>query len=44
MTQNIELAKKYQKFKNETIELVKGESKFEGYNFNYIGIGHFFDI
>ena len=44
MTQDIKLAKKYQKFKDDTIELVKGESKIEGCGFNYIGIGKFFDI
>ena len=44
MTQNIELAKKYQKFRNEFLDSYNNFIEFEEFGFNYIGVGRFFDI
>lgn len=44
MTQDIKLAKKYQKFRDEFLDSYNDFNEFEEYGFNYIGVGKFFDV
>lgn len=44
MSKKVNLAKKYQKFKEDVLSVLKSESEFEGYGFNYILTGRFFDL
>lgn len=44
MTQDIELSKKYQKFRNEFLDSYNDYIEFKECGFNYIGVGKFFDI